>query len=158
TLFVLRLITTFVAVLVMVIFASGTTAPLLSRTVPEIVPRSDCAKSSKPVSSINAGLTRPQRWRIIGRPPYATGHNLSPVASPRNPPMLLTPESIVRPDVVPLRRRFKVPRLEQMLFHDVVIERYAQARPLGNRDETAIDDRLLDSFDKIAPPRNVDGM
>src|SRR5260370_15590480 len=41
-----RFTTILVAVLVMIILAWGITAPLESRMVPEIVPRSDCAKTT----------------------------------------------------------------------------------------------------------------
>src|SRR5260370_15168806 len=65
-----RFTTTLVAVLVMIILAWGITAPLASRMVPEIVPRSDCAKTTlAQVRDRIAIVARKPRWKNIRSSP-----------------------------------------------------------------------------------------
>src|SRR5204862_2971671 len=56
----------------------------------------------------------------------------------------LAPQAVVRALFVPLGRGLEVAGFEQVLFHDLVVERDAEARFFGHGDETVIDDGLVD--------------
>jgi hypothetical protein len=58
-------VTAFVAVFVTVTLAFGTTAPVASLTVPEIVPRSDCANAGVNVERNSNTKTELRRQHIV---------------------------------------------------------------------------------------------
>src|SRR5260221_993563 len=65
-----RFTTTLVAVLVMMILAWGITAPLASRMVPEMVPRSDCARATVAQLSDMIAMTTRKLLKNIRCSPY----------------------------------------------------------------------------------------
>src|SRR4051794_37691929 len=67
----------------------------------------------------------------------------------------LTPQTIVRPFFIPLWRWFEITRLEQMLLHDIVVQRDSQAGLTGNLDEASVHAGLLHALNEIDPPHRL---
>src|ERR1035437_1658869 len=71
----------------------------------------------------------------------------------------LTPQIVVRPDVVPLVRRLE-PALTRnhVLLAGRFVQRNAETRPVGQGDVTLVDDRFVDAVHQVAPERHIHGM
>src|SRR5450755_2047959 len=66
------------------------------------------------------------------------------------------PEPVIRSFLVPRRSRLEVARTSrQMLPHYVFIQRNAQPWLIGDRNESLVDDGLLDAFHHVLPPGHI---